>query len=73
MTNDPSKEEEIRATADLRSIREWFSYNDYVRKKHLKVLESLSGEQLMKVKGASFSSLLDISAHIYFAYRLWLD
>jgi uncharacterized damage-inducible protein DinB len=64
--------EEIRAAADLESIREWFSYNDHVRKKYLKVLESLSSEQLTKDTGASFPSLLDISAHIFFAYRLWL-
>jgi uncharacterized damage-inducible protein DinB len=72
LMNEHSKEEEIRAVADLESIREWFSYNDHVRKKYLKALESLSGEQLMKDRGASFPSLLDISAHIFFAYRLWL-
>jgi uncharacterized damage-inducible protein DinB len=68
-----TREDEIRAAADLASIREWFAYNDYVRKKYLKVLESLTKEQLTKDRGASFPSLLDISAHIFFAYRLWLN
>ncbi len=72
MFSSSNKGEEIRATADLESIREWFAYNDYVRKKYLKLLETLPGEQLRKDRGASFPSLLDISAHIFFAYRLWL-
>lgn len=66
-------EEEIRASADLESIREWFAYNDYVRKKYLKLLEELPDDQLMKDRGASFPSILDIFAHIYFAYRLWFN
>jgi len=66
-----TKEQEIRAVVDLESIREWFAYNDYVRKKYLKLLETLPGEQLTKDRGASFPSLLDISAHIFYAYRLW--
>ena len=73
MINEPSKHEEDHAACNLESIREWFRYNDYVRKKYLKVLESLPSEQLTKDRGASFPSLLDISAHIFFAYRLWLD
>ena len=67
-----SNKEEIRASADLESIREWFAYNDYVRKKYLKALEGLSDEQLTKDRGASFPSILDIFEHIYWAYRLWL-
>lgn len=66
-------EEEIRASADLESIGEWFAYNDYIRKKYLKLLETLSEDQLVKDRGASFPSILDIFAHIYFAYRLWLN
>lgn len=72
MIGESSKEEEISATADLNSIREWFAYNDYVRKKYLKALESLSSEQLKEDRGASFPSLLDIAEHIYWAYRLWI-
>lgn len=68
-----SREEEDRRKADLDSIREWFAYNDYVRKKYLKTLETLPTEQLTKDRGASFPSLLDISEHILWAYRLWID
>ena len=70
--SEEEEQEEIRAKADLESIREWFAYNDYVRKKYLEILESLPSEQLTKDRGVSFPSLLDISAHIFFAYRLWL-
>jgi len=70
---DEPSEEENMASADLVSIREWFAYNEYVRKKYLKVLESLSEDQLTKDRGASFPTLLDIFEHIYWAYRLWLN
>jgi uncharacterized damage-inducible protein DinB len=72
LISESSKKEEICDWADLESIKEWFAYNDYVRKKYVKILESLSEEQLLKDRGASFPSLLDISEHIYWAYRLWL-
>lgn len=67
-----SPEEKDRRKADLDSIREWFAYNDYVRKRYLEVLEKLPSEQLTKDRGASFPSLLDISEHVLWAYRLWL-
>ena len=70
--NESSKEE-FGASANLESIREWFAYNDYVRKKYLKTIEGLSEEQLTKDRGASFPSLLDIFKHIYWAYRIWLN
>ncbi len=73
MASDLGGEQGAGAAADLSSIREWFSYNDYVRKKYLKVLESLPKEQLTKDRGASFPTLLDIAAHVFFAYRLWLN
>lgn len=66
-------EAEIKEAADLESIRDWFRYNDYVRKKYLKLFETLPVEQLTKDRGASFPTLLDISSHIFFVYRLWLD
>jgi uncharacterized damage-inducible protein DinB len=64
---------EINADTELATIREWYSYNDYVRKKYLKVLESLPEVELTKDRGASFPTLLDIFSHIYFAYRLWFE
>jgi len=72
LASSVTKKQEIRAEVDLESIREWFAYNDYVRKKYLTLLETLPCEQLTKDTGASFPSLLDISAHIFYAYRLWL-
>ncbi len=63
----------VREAADLESIGEWFRYNDYVRKKYMKLLGTLPAEQLTKDRGASFPSILDISSHIFFVYRLWLD
>lgn len=68
-----SSEAEFRAAADLESIREWFRYNDYVRRKYLELLETLPADQLVKDRGASFPTLLDIASHVFFAYRLWLD
>jgi len=64
---------EIRASGDLHSIREWFEYNDYVRKKYLKLLETIPETQLTTDIGASFPTILDIFEHIFFAYRLWLN
>jgi uncharacterized damage-inducible protein DinB len=72
LTNEADRDGEIQAKADLDSIREWFAYNHFVRKKYLKVLESLTDDQLKQDRGASFPSLLDIAAHIFYAYRLWL-
>jgi uncharacterized damage-inducible protein DinB len=72
MTKIKEQEQRIRAAADLESIREWYAYNDYVRRRYLKLLESIPAGKLTKETGASFPTLLDISAHIFFAYRLWL-
>jgi len=72
LTSKPREEEEIRAEADLESIRGWFNYNDHVRKKYLKLLESLPNERLTEDRGASFPTILDIAEHILWAYRLWL-
>jgi uncharacterized damage-inducible protein DinB len=66
-------EERDFGESELQTIREWFEYNDYVRKKYLKAIESLPEQELAKDRGASFPSLLDIFAHIFFAYRLWLQ
>jgi uncharacterized damage-inducible protein DinB len=61
------------AKVELEVIREWYRYDDYVRKKYLKALQSVPGSELTKDRGASFPSLLDIASHIYFAYRIWLE
>jgi uncharacterized damage-inducible protein DinB len=61
------------APSELSTIKEWYRYNTYVRKKYLKLLQTLSATELSRDRGASFPSLLDISYHILWAYRLWLD
>jgi uncharacterized damage-inducible protein DinB len=59
--------------AELDTIREWYQYNDYVRKKYLRAIENLPVDELSKDRGASFPSLLDIFSHIFYAYRLWFQ
>jgi uncharacterized damage-inducible protein DinB len=56
---------------ELASIKEWYQFNSYVRKKYLDSLEKLPQEELMRDRGASFPSVLDIFAHVLDAYRSW--
>jgi uncharacterized damage-inducible protein DinB len=56
---------------ELSTIREWYHYNTYVRKKYLAAIQKIPTGELVKDRGASFPSLLDIFSHVFFAYRLW--
>ena len=61
-----------RQEVELESIREWYRYNSYVRKKYLKaIFEKVPKAQLYKDRGASFPSIVDIFAHTLDAYRYW--
>jgi uncharacterized damage-inducible protein DinB len=61
-----------REEVELESIREWYRYNSYVRKKYLKVIfEKVPKGELYKDRGASFPSIVDIFSHILDAYRYW--
>jgi uncharacterized damage-inducible protein DinB len=61
-----------REEKELESIREWYLYNSYVRKKYLKaIFEKVPKGQLYKDRGASFPSIVDIFAHVLDAYRYW--
>jgi uncharacterized damage-inducible protein DinB len=61
-----------RQEVELESIREWYRYNSYVRKKYLKVIfEKVPKGQLYKDRGASFPSIVDIFSHTLDAYRYW--
>jgi len=61
-----------RQEAELESIREWYRYNSYVRKKYLKVIfEKIPKRQLYRDRGASFPSIVDVFAHVLDAYRYW--
>ena len=56
----------------ITQIREWFGYNSEVRKKYLKTLSGLPRRTLLKDRGASFPSLLDIYVHTLDAYKWYL-
>jgi uncharacterized damage-inducible protein DinB len=61
-----------RQEVELKSIREWYRYNSYVRKKYLDVIfEKVPKGELYKDRGASFPSIVDIFVHILDAYRYW--
>jgi uncharacterized damage-inducible protein DinB len=56
---------------ELNTIKQWYRYNSYVRKKYLNSLEKLPQAEASKDRGASFPSLIDIFAHTLDAYRHW--
>ncbi len=56
---------------ELELLDEWYAYNSYVRKKYLKILKKLPEDELLRDRGASFPSLLDVFTHILDAYRWW--
>ncbi len=56
---------------EVSSLKEWYRYDSYVRKKYLAALEKLPSEELGRDRGASFPAFLDILAHILDAYRYW--
>ncbi|MHB1908596.1 MAG: DinB family protein [Nitrososphaerales archaeon] len=57
---------------ELDSLRECYRYNSYVRKRYLQALEKLPHEQLVRDRGASYPSLLQIFIHVLGAYTYWL-
>lgn len=57
---------------ELDSLKECYRYNSYVRKKYLQALEGLPKEELVRDRGASFPSVLEIFVHVLGAYRYWL-
>jgi uncharacterized damage-inducible protein DinB len=57
---------------EITQIREWYGYNSEVRKKYLKTLSGLSRRNLLKDRGASFPSLLDIYVHTLDAYNWYM-
>ncbi|MDA4122052.1 MAG: DinB family protein [Thaumarchaeota archaeon] len=57
---------------ELASLRDFFAYNSFVRKKYAIVMGKLPGATLTKDRGASHPSLLDIWTHILDVDRSWL-
>jgi uncharacterized damage-inducible protein DinB len=58
-------------SGELKSLRDFFSYNAYVRQKYLELLSTLPEDTLTKYRGASFPSILDIFVHILDVYHCW--
>ena len=57
---------------EIAQIREWYGFNSEVRRKYLKTLSGLPRRALLKDRGASFPSLLDIFVHTLDAHMWWL-
>jgi uncharacterized damage-inducible protein DinB len=57
---------------ELDSLKEFYRYNSYVRKKYLQALERLPKEELVRERGASYPSIIEIFIHVLGAYRYWL-
>jgi uncharacterized damage-inducible protein DinB len=57
---------------ELSSIKEWYRYNSFVRKKYLDAVEKLPPEEITKDRGASYPSFLDILGHTLGAYNHWI-
>ncbi len=56
---------------ELRALREMFAYNMFVRKKYLAFFSTLSKDTLVKDRGASHPSILDIFVHKLNDYSFW--
>jgi uncharacterized damage-inducible protein DinB len=60
------------APSELELLKEWYSYNSYVRKKYLQeIFEKLPEGERYRDRGASFPSVIDIFMHVIDAYRTW--
>ncbi len=58
--------------SELESVRNWYHYNSFVRKKYLEaIFQRIPGEERYKDRGASFPSMADIFVHVIDAYRFW--
>ncbi len=69
----PTRKTEVARAqnGELESLKEWYRYNSYVRKKYLELIEKLPRKVVTKDTGASHPSILDIFAHVLDAYRWW--
>lgn len=59
--------------SELDSIREWYEYNSFVRKKYLRLIfsEKVPEAERYRNRGASYPSIVDIFVHVLDAYRWW--
>jgi uncharacterized damage-inducible protein DinB len=57
---------------ELKSLRDFFAYNTFVRKKYFKLISKLPKNVIGKNRGASFPTIQDIFVHVLDVYRCWL-
>jgi len=58
--------------SELDSVKEWYKYNSYARKKYLSaIFTKIPEEERYKDRGASHPSIIDIYIHVLDAYRYW--
>jgi uncharacterized damage-inducible protein DinB len=57
---------------ELETIKEWYAYNAHVRRGYLETFAKMPKEELVRDRGASFPSVLDIFEHVLGAYLYWI-
>lgn len=55
----------------LSEIKFWYLYNSHVRKRYLLAILKLSREEILKDRGASYPSILDIYVHVLDGLRIF--
>jgi len=59
--------------AELDIIRDWFAYNAYARRGYIEAFAKLPPGELVRDRGASFPTMLNILEHTLGAYYRWLN
>ena len=67
------KEENTQRKDELQTLRDWFSYNTFVRKRYLGFLARFPRNAINKDRGASYPSILDIFTHVLDVYKSWFN
>jgi uncharacterized damage-inducible protein DinB len=55
----------------LEEIRFWYAYNSHARKKYLRAILQLPEVEVLKDRGTSYPSILDIFVHVLDGYRYY--
>ncbi len=58
---------------ELETIKEWHAYNARVRRGYLDSFAKLPREELIRDRGASYPTMLDIFEHVLGAYLYWIS
>lgn len=59
-------------SGELETIRDWFAFNSHARRGYLNSFAKLPKEELLRDRGASYPTILDIFEHILGAYLFWI-